>query len=61
MDAVSAADNLGDTRYVNTIMIGRLASIMGGDKEKWISAVKQCVPEKSIDKNIMAFETGYNL
>jgi len=61
VDALSAADKLGSTIYVNTIMIGRLASIMGGDKEKWISAVKQCVPEKSVEKNIQAFEKGYNL
>lgn len=61
VDALSVADSLGDARYVNTIMIGKLASIMGGDKEKWINSVKQCVPEKSVEKNILAFEKGYNL
>ncbi|MEX1377624.1 MAG: indolepyruvate oxidoreductase subunit beta [Eubacteriales bacterium] len=61
VDAVPVANELGNVRFVNTVMMGKLAAIMGHDKEKWINAVSQCVPEKTIDENIIAFERGYNL
>jgi len=61
VDAVPIANELGNVRFVNTVMIGKLAAIMGHDKEKWINAIRQCVPEKTVDMNIEAFEKGYNL
>ena len=61
VDAVPVANELGNVRFVNTVMMGKLAAIMGQDKEKWISALSQCVPEKTIADNIAAFERGYNL
>ncbi len=61
VDAVPTAEELGDVRFVNTVMIGKLASIMGFEKSKWIDAISQCVPEKTIEMNIKAFEKGYNL
>lgn len=61
VDAVPIANELGNVRFVNTVMVGKLAKIMGHDKEKWISAISQCVPEKTIEGNVAAFEMGYNL
>ena len=61
VDAAPIANELGDVRYVNTVMIGKLAAIVGHDKDKWISAISQCVPEKTIDMNVEAFEKGYSL
>ncbi len=59
MDAVGVANALGNIRVVNTIMIGKLASIMGDDKELWIKAVTECVPPKTVDINVKAFNVGY--
>ncbi len=61
MDAVALAKQLGNMRVVNTVMIGKLASIMGDDKELWLKAVKECVPPKTVDINIAAFNAGYDL
>ena len=61
VDAVPIANERGNVRFVNTVMVGKLAKIMGHDKEKWISAISQCVPEKTIEGNVKAFEMGYNL
>ncbi len=61
VDAVPIAAELGDVRSVNTIMIGRLAKIMGIEKQKWINAIQKCVPESTIEMNIQAFERGYSL
>lgn len=61
VEAVPIANELGNVRFVNTVMMGKLAAIMGHDKDKWISALSQCVPEKTIDENLAAFERGYTL
>lgn len=59
MQAVDLANELGNIRVVNTIMIGKLAKIMGNSKEIWLKAIKQCVPPKTIELNIAAFNRGY--
>jgi indolepyruvate ferredoxin oxidoreductase beta subunit len=61
MDAVSLAKEVGNMRVVNTIMIGRLAAITGDDKDLWLKAVRECVPPKTVDINVEAFNVGYNL
>jgi len=61
IDAMDLAKEIGNIRVVNTIMIGKLAHIMGGNKDLWIEAVKGCVPPKTIDVNITAFNVGYDL
>lgn len=59
MYAVDIAKELGNIRVVNTIMIGKLAKIMDLPKEVWLKAIKQCVPPKTVDINVEAFERGY--
>lgn len=61
VDAVPIANELGNIRCVNTVMLGKLAAIMKTDKQKWINAISQCVPQKTVDINIEAFEKGYTL
>jgi len=60
-DAMSEAKEAGNIKAVNTVMIGKLANIMGGSKEIWLEAVRACVPPKTGDVNILAFERGYEL
>ncbi len=61
VDAVPVANELGNVKFVNTVMMGKLAQIMGFEKQKWINAVQKCVPESTIEMNIKAFEKGYSL
>ena len=61
MDAVSLAEEIGNIRVVNTVMIGKLAAIFGDDKELWLKAVTECVPKKTVDINVKAFNAGYDL
>ena len=61
MDAMALAKEVGSIRVVNTVMIGKLAKMVGDDKEVWLKAVKECVPPKTVDINVKAFNAGYDL
>lgn len=60
MDAMGLAKEVGNVRVMNTIMIGKLAFIIGDDKEMWLKAITECVPPKTVDINIKAFNLGYD-
>lgn len=59
LDALSVAVECGEARAVNLVLLGVMASRIGGDKQAWIQAVKACVPERLIEVNLKAFERGY--
>ncbi len=61
VDAAKAAEDVGSIKVVNTIMIGKLAKTMGGDKTIWMEAVKACVPPKTVSLNEAAFNRGYEV
>ena len=58
---MALAKEVGSIRVVNTVMIGKLARMVGDDKEVWLKAVKECVPPKTVDINVKAFNAGYDL
>lgn len=61
VDALSIAQQVGNIKTVNVVMIGILAKIMDNiSKEKWVEAIKRTVKPKFIDVNLKAFEMGYN-
>ena len=60
LDALSIAEQAGSTKAVNIVLMGRLARYMSIEKEKWIEAIKNTVPEKFKEMNLRAFEHGYN-
>lgn len=61
MDALAMAEEIGNIKTVNVILIGALAKLMDNiDKEKWIEAIRTTVKPKFIDVNVKAFEMGYN-
>ena len=60
-DALSLAREAGTVKAVNVVLIGVLAKSMDIDKEVWIEALKDTVPEKFLEMNLKAFEFGYNL
>jgi indolepyruvate ferredoxin oxidoreductase beta subunit len=59
IDALSLAKEAGSEKAVNTVLIGALARRMGIEKQLFIDAVKETVPQKLLDINLKAFEKGY--
>jgi indolepyruvate ferredoxin oxidoreductase beta subunit len=59
LDALSMANQLGDSRATNMIMLGVLAKQLPFAKQDWITATAACVPEKTIKLNETAFMAGY--
>jgi indolepyruvate ferredoxin oxidoreductase beta subunit len=59
IDAVTLAKELGNVRVVNTILLGLLAQRMDIDEALWLDAIRNTVPEKTIELNLKAFQTGY--
>lgn len=60
LDALSLANEAGNAKAVNVVLIGVMAKNMDVPYEKWVEALKQTVPEKFLDVNLKAFDLGYN-
>ncbi len=60
VDALSMAKEAGNAKAVNTVLIGVLAASVDIEKQAFIDAIKETVPERFIDINLAAFEEGYN-
>ncbi len=61
LDAKAEALKLGNARVFNTIIVGVAAKSMEFTKEQWIEVVRETVPPKTVDINVKAFETGFDL
>ena len=59
IDAISAAQDLGDMRVFNTIIVGLAARSMEFDKADWFTVIENTVPPKMVELNKAAFELGY--
>ena len=60
VNALSLANEAGSQKAVNVVLIGAMASKLCIDKEIWIKAIEETVPEKFLEMNKKAFELGYN-
>ena len=60
VDALSLAQEAGNAKAVNVVLMGVLAKSSEIEKQIWIDAIKANVPEKFLDINLKAFELGYN-
>lgn len=60
VDALSLAVKAGTPKCVNTVMLGILARSTDLSKDQWLELIKQCVPPKTVQINLTAFELGYN-
>lgn len=60
-DALELAIKAGSAKAVNVVLVGIMAAGMEFDKEVWIRAIKETVPEKFLELNLAAFELGYNV
>ncbi|ABR55481.1 pyruvate ferredoxin/flavodoxin oxidoreductase [Methanococcus vannielii SB] len=61
VDALSIAKSAGTIKAVNVALIGVLAKNSSIEKDEWIKAIKDTVPEKFLELNLNAFEMGYRL
>lgn len=61
LDGLSWASELGDPRFVNTILTGVLSALPEVDligEENWIRAIKMEFAKRKMDENVKAFEEG---
>jgi indolepyruvate ferredoxin oxidoreductase beta subunit len=55
------AKECGNIKAVNVVLIGVLARSTQIEKEVWLEAIREVVPQKLLDVNIKAFEAGYGI
>ena len=60
IDAQSVALELGNSKVLNSVVLGFAAKFIGFDKNVWLGTVETTVPPKTIEINKEAFERGYN-
>lgn len=61
VDAILEANNIGNIKTFNIIMLGIAAQHMNFTKEEWLKVIENTVPPKTIEINKKAFEVGYHL
>ena len=61
IDALSLAKDAGNIKAVNVVLIGVMAKSTDIPYEKWVETIKTTVPEKFLDVNLKAFDSGYNI
>ena len=59
IDAGCVAKELGNSKVLNTVVLGLAAKHIGFDKEMWIDVLQKTVPQKTIEINTNAFLKGY--
>jgi indolepyruvate ferredoxin oxidoreductase beta subunit len=61
IEALPMAKECGNIKAVNVVLIGVLARSTQIEKEVWLEAIREVVPQKLLDVNIKAFEAGYGI
>ncbi|HKL93907.1 MAG TPA: indolepyruvate oxidoreductase subunit beta [Clostridia bacterium] len=61
IDALKIAEEIGNDKTVNVIMLGALAKYLGIAKQVVLSALKKCVKPQFFSINELALEKGYEL
>ena len=60
IDGQKVALELGNSKVLNSVVLGFAASYIGFDKETWENTIASTVPAKTIEINQKAFACGYN-
>lgn len=58
IDATDLAQEMGNERAANTVLLGALSCALGFPSELWESAISESVPEKTLEVNLRAFREG---
>ena len=59
VDGLSIAKELGNSKVLNSVVLGASAKYIGWDKQTWIDVLQSTVPQKTIEINTKAYELGY--
>jgi len=59
IDGGAIAKNLGNSKVLNTVVLGLAAKHIGFTEEEWLETLKATVPQKTVDINVKAFKAGY--
>ncbi len=59
IDAGAIAKELGNSKVLNSVVLGLSAKHIGFSKEEWLETVRKTVPQKTIEINEKAFLLGY--
>ena len=60
IDGQKMAIELGNSKVLNSVVLGFASKAIGFDKEEWLKVIESTVPPKTIEINKKAFECGYN-
>ena len=60
IDGQKIALELGNSKVLNSVVLGYAADFIGFDKETWLGTIASTVPQKTIEINEKAFSYGYN-
>jgi indolepyruvate ferredoxin oxidoreductase beta subunit len=60
VDALSLAEQAGNAKASNVVLMGVVAAKTSFDEKLWQDAIEQCVPPKFLELNRKAFELGKN-
>lgn len=60
IDAQKIALELGNSKVLNSVVLGYAAKHIGFDKQAWLDTVSATVPAKTIEINQKAFMCGYD-
>ena len=60
VDALSLAEEAGNAKAVNVVLMGVASKNLGFSEEAWQNALTACVPEKFLELNKKAFALGQN-
>lgn len=59
IDAEKIAIELGNSKVLNSVVLGYSAPFIDFDEETWISVIESTVPAKTVDINKKAFSLGH--
>ena len=60
LDGQNIALELGNSKVLNSVILGYAAEFIGFDADVWLNTVASTVPQKTIEINKAAFMRGYN-
>ncbi len=58
VDGLQLAEQAGNSKTVNTVLLGALSNTLEPTQDQWIAAIKSLVPERFLDANLKAFALG---
>lgn len=59
IDGGAIAKKLGNSKVINSVVLGLAAKHIGFSKEQWLETLKNTVPPKTVEINTLAFKAGY--